>query len=73
MYLILDGNIHNVSWYVCWKEYYPYLCFFMYTNAVVLYRFITQQEFYESSWSEWDNYTSNILQTILLLNGRLQN
>ena len=46
---------------------------YMYTNGVILYRFITQQEFYESSWSECDNYSSNILQTILLLNGWLQN
>jgi hypothetical protein len=30
MYFILDGNVHNISWFVCWKEYDP--CFEHFTN-----------------------------------------
>lgn len=59
MYFILDGNIHNVSWYVCWRNTTHVsvsLCTlmeaYMYTNGVILYRFIKKQEFYEHSWSE---------------------
>jgi hypothetical protein len=54
-----SGNIYSVGWYVSWEEYHPFsvsLCTLMevhmYTNGLIWDRFITQQESYESSWSE---------------------